>query len=226
MYENPALQGWGTHDELHKQRVAAGEIAPVIVGGVNLDEATAVAGSSLGYVTSPGAGWERVSWGEYIAKSGGRVSDCGVPPCFRWFPAGSWPISIQPPPEGSLDEESLDALVQILAAASPHGLDTQCFAFYAALPASDFDTPHLWRGPLGAVPELIEQRGGTYGSSPSNFWSVDREWFVWSDWDLQGTKVSGAEGLIGSLQNTSSLETLSWQRPVAGTPTTSGPGRV
>ena len=207
MYENPALKGLGTHDEWLQRQFAAGDIAPLLIGEVNLDEETTVTGSPLGFVVRPGQAWGRISWRQYINRSGGKGEHCGYPPCHRWFPPGSWPVSIEPPPEGSMDEESLEALIEVLAASSM-GLQTECFAYYAPLAAGDFDTAHLWQGPLRSISELIAEHGGPYPSSPSNFWSADRDWFVWTDWDLQGTKVSGSERLITAVQASSVLETI------------------
>jgi len=210
MYENPALHGLGTHDDLHKRRLDAGDVAPLIIGEVNLDEGTTVTGTALGFVIRPGQEWRRVSWIDYLDRSRGRGPDCGYPPSGRWFPAGSWPVSIEPPPEGSLDEESLGALIDVLAAGSTEGPETECYAYYAPLPAGDFDTPHLWRGPLRSIPDLIDDFGGAYPSSASNFWPVDRSWFVWSDWDLLGTKVSGSRELVAAVKANSSLEAVDW----------------
>lgn len=215
MYENPGLQGIGTHDEWHKRRLDVGDIAPTIIGGVNFEQGLTVTGIRLGYVVRPGEDWQRVTWSDYISRSGGAGAECGYPPCYRWFPPGGWPVGIKPPPEGSLDEESLEALLEILAAVSPSGHETACYAHYSPLAANDYDTPHIWRGPLRSIPDLINQRGGPYPSSPSNFWDVDRSWFVWTDWDLQGTKVSGSEDLREALQGSADLETTSWPRTPA-----------
>jgi len=210
MYENPSLTGLGTHDDLHKRRLIASDIAPVIIGEVNLDEATTVTGTPLGFVIRPGQPWQRVRWREYLARTPEATGDRTYPPCHRWFPPGSWPVSIEPPSEGSLDEESLHALLQILGAHSPAGPETECAAFYGALPAGDFDSLHVWQGPLEAVPNLIEDNGGPYSSSPTNLWPADRSWFVWTDWDLQGTKVSGSRALIRATRSTDQLETVDW----------------
>lgn len=210
MYENPALQGLGTHDDLHRRRLDAGDIAPLIIGDVNLEEGTTVTGTALGFVVRPGQDWRRVSWMDYLDRSEGRGPDCGYPPGSGWFPGGSWPVSIVPPPEGSLDEESLAALINVLATGSSNGLETECYAYYAPLPAGDFDTPHLWQGPLRSIPELIDDLGGAYPSSATNFWPADRSWFIWSDWDLLGTKVSGSPELVTAVKANSTLETADW----------------
>ena len=49
--------------------------------------------------------------------------------------------------------------------------------------------------------------------TPSNFWPSDRSWFVYTDWDLWGTKVSGPAVLINAIRSDPNLETLDWQAP-------------
>ena len=71
-------------------------------------------------------------------------------------------MAIEPPPEGSLDDRSLEAVLSILAEHSGYGQDTRCYAFYASLPANDFDNVHLWEGPVGPVRDLIADHGGLY----------------------------------------------------------------
>ncbi|MGC4837659.1 hypothetical protein ACLQ3D_24475 [Micromonospora vinacea] len=107
-------------------------------------------------------------------------------------------------------EESLDALLDTLSRCSIDGPGTDCVAFYASLPAGDFDNPHVWRGPLSAVPELLEERGGPYAFSATNLWPTDRSWFVWTDYDLLATKVSGAGPLVEAVKSHPALETVDW----------------
>lgn len=214
MYENPDLVGLGTHDDLHRRRLDSGDVAPLIIGDVNLDATTTVTGTSLGFVVRPGRPWARVTWAEYLQRFPDFSALRDVPPCHRWFPPGSWAVAIEAPPEGSLDGESLEALISILATQSPEGQDTQCFAFYASLPAGDFDNVHLWSGRLGQIPDLIDDQGGPYRFSPTNFWPTDRSWFVWTDYDLQATKVSGDRALITALLAERRLECLEWSAPI------------
>ena len=84
MYENPGLPGDVTHDELHRSRIAQGLIQPLIIGEVNLDEATTVTGIPLGFVPHPGPPWQRLRWSGYAARAG-RALRAGqlVPPCHR-----------------------------------------------------------------------------------------------------------------------------------------------
>ncbi|WP_112670014.1 hypothetical protein [Micromonospora saelicesensis] len=208
MYENPSLAGLGTHDELRRHRLESGDLAPEIIGGINLDEGTADSGIPLGFVVRPGSPWRRALWSQHLTE--GQASDRSYPPCHRWFPHRSWPVAVQPPPEGSLDEESLDALLDTLSRWSVDGPETNCVAFYASLPAGNFDNPHVWRGPLSAVPELLEERGGPYPFSPTNLWPTDRSWFIWTDFDLLGTKVSGSEQLVEAIKSHPALETVEW----------------
>ena len=214
MYENPTLEGAGTHDDENKRRIAAGG-EPTMIGDVNLDEVTTDSGVPLGYSSTPGPGWRRLTWGEYLARAGHGLYDPHIyPPCHRWFPPDSWPLSIEPPPEGSLDQASFVALIHSIAAFAPNAYDTEIFAFMATLPAGSTDDTdyHLWKGPLGAIPSLMVEG---YRFTPTNWWPADRSWFVWTDYDLQGTKVSGPAGLIASLKSDDYLETTAWNRPSA-----------
>lgn len=215
MYENAALSSLGTHDDLHRRRLDAGTIAPLIIGDVDLDEGTTVTGSVLGWIVRPGAPWARVTWSDYLARFPDLVPDRSVPPCFRWFPGGSQPVAVEPPPEGSMDEESLDALPRRLAGHEQARGAGEVFAFYSPMASADFDQAHLWRGGLDEIPELIEENGGPYGFSPSNIWPEDRSWFVWTDYDLSGTKVSGSADLIDAVRSDACLETIDW--PSQGT---------
>lgn len=216
MYENHDLAGLGTHDDVHRRLLASGDVAPLTIGEASIDALTTITGTPLGFVVHPGQPRIRVRWGEYLERFPGFKPRRDVPPCYRWFPPSSWPVAIQPPPEGSLDGESLDALLSVLAVHSPNGEDTECLAFYGSLPADDFDTVHLWTGALGNIPELIDDAGGPYRFSPTNLWPVEREWFVWTDYDLQSTKVSGTFNLIRALGDDSRLECLEWQAEPPG----------
>ncbi|MBQ1037193.1 hypothetical protein [Micromonospora sp. C81] len=210
MYENPRFAGLGTHDELHRHGRESGDLAPLIVGDINLDEGTTETGIPLGFVVRPGNPWRRVLWSQHLTGERGQAPDRRYPPCHRWFPHNSWPVAVQPPPEGSLDEESLDALLDALCRHSAAGPSTDCVAFYASLPANDFDNLHVWRGPLSAVPGLLEERGGPYPFSPTNLWPTDRSWLIWTDYDLQGTRISGSRSLIEAVRSHPALETVDW----------------
>ncbi len=210
MYENPRLPGTVTHDDVRRELLGLGTVEPDVIGGVNLDDQSTLTGIPLGLVSAPGQGWNRLTWENYLGRSPTHQPAREVPPCFRWFPRGSWPANIQPAPEGSMDSESFAALLRVLAAESPGGGETECVAFYASLPAGgDFDSLHVWRGPLASLAPLVDQ----YDNTPSNLWAVDRSWLVWTDWDLEGTRGTGSNDLIDRVAADSFLETITWTPP-------------
>jgi hypothetical protein len=215
MYENSSLPSEVSYHDHRQQAITEGVIDPLIVNGLNLDELTTDSGTVTGFLRRPGPDWSRLRWRALAERSGLMLGANELyPPCHRWFPITSWPISIDPPPEGSLDEANLEALVSILADHSPGGRDTPCAAFYTSLATGDFDRRTVLAGSLGSVPDLV-QDGSRFGSTPSNLWPVDRSWLVWTDWDLWGTKVSGSRVLIDAIIADSEIETLDWNREPA-----------
>ncbi|MEM9656289.1 MAG: hypothetical protein AAGA65_29685 [Actinomycetota bacterium] len=178
-----------------------------------LGEATTLTGIPGGLVEAPGEEWQRLRWRELAARLGHGLDDNNVPPCFRWFPYKSWPASIRPPAEGSLDADSLASLTEQLKAVTPAGT---CFASYGLVAAgANEELPRCFYGPLDAIDVLVDPSMGRHGT-PSNFWPDDRSWFVYTDWDLMGTKVSGSRRLIEALSSHADLETILWSRPPAG----------
>lgn len=210
MYENPDLHGLGTHDDVRRRALEDGEATPDIVGGINLDEVTTSTGTPLGFRTKPGPPWERLTWSSYLSRFPEFGPNRTYPPCFQWFPAGSWPAAVEPPPEGSLDENALHALIEILADAPSLSPELWCFAFYAELPASDFDDVHIWQAPINEIPSLLSVYGGEYEFTPTNLWSPDRSWFIWTDYDLQATRISGRRELVEMVEQHPTLETATW----------------
>ncbi|WP_370948581.1 hypothetical protein AB5J62_13650 [Amycolatopsis sp. cg5] len=213
--------GWATgHDKsgwedsawtLHamwKQASRSRQAAPPVINGINLDDVSVDTGVPLGYVPSPGEGATRLRWAELAGRMGFRLGEGQqVPPSRRWFPITSWPADVEPPSEGSLDETSLRALLRILAR---HSAST-CYAYYASVPSGDWDEPTLFSGPLDAIPDLV---GGpdAMAATPSNIWPADRSWFVYTDWDLWATRVSGSRELIAELGADPDLETVAVHR--------------
>ena len=53
--------------------------------------------------------------------------------------------------------------------------------------------------------------GGQFRATPTNFWPTDRNWFVWTDWDLLGTKVCGPEELMLGLEAHPAVEVIDWR---------------
>jgi hypothetical protein len=123
-------------------------------------------------------------------------------PGFRTFPYESWPASIRPPAEGSLDAEQFVSLVEQLEVFSPGGVDADCIWWYSPIWHSD---SNVFRGSLGEAAELyMEDARG----APNNFWPTDHGWFAWTDFDLWATKVSGPRELADSLLACPELEAV------------------
>jgi hypothetical protein len=105
--------------------------------------------------------------------------------------------------EGSLDHEQFVRLLSALAAVETAG---EVFAFYGKAASGDFDTQTLFYGELDGLLELY--RDQSLPGSPSNFWPVDRSWFIYTDYDLWATKISGSKELIDALSDDDELETV------------------
>ncbi|MDQ3858873.1 MAG: hypothetical protein M3327_10585 [Actinomycetota bacterium] len=213
MYETQHLPGGLTHDDVHQMERAAGAIEPVKIGAVeDLEELLTrsggyVVGSRLGRSEWPGPGWQRLRWSELARRLDVDPFAIDVPPCFRSFPYTSWPANIEPPAEGSLDREQYVRLVDHLASLTPGGDDASCTAFYAMCAVREFDEHVIYTGKLKQLVELYENE--ELPGSPSNFWPDDMSWFVYTDWDLWATKVSGSRALVDGLTADSDLETVS-----------------
>ncbi|RPF22548.1 hypothetical protein [Myceligenerans xiligouense] len=116
--------------------------------------------------------------------------------------------------EGTFDGESRAALLEILTAVS--GPSAQCFAYFGMVPANNYDRPTVLKGALSQVASLTSDGLPQWELSPSNWWPVDRSWFVWTDYDLTATRVSGSRNLIDQVRSHTALETLDWRGPVGG----------
>lgn len=208
MYEWESGATRTTHQDLRRSLLDAHLVEPELIGGINLDEWGVVdTGGAIGRSQHPGPGWRRLRWAELAGRTDEPVVPPGSPPDFRSLPGshpdGSWPASIEPPGEGSLDREGWSRLVDLLTAWS--GPDTPCLAYIARGAAPD-ETPHVLAGPLGEARALYDDERGS--GSPANLWPADRSWVTWSDWDLWGTKVAGPPALIESILTDPDLEAL------------------
>lgn len=199
MYENRSLPDSMSHDDVRRAGVVAGEVEPVVIGSVDLDAPPFIStGVTLGRSEWPGVGWERLRWRDLAHRLGVTMFTDWPYPCFRTFPFTTWPANIRPPAEGSLDREQFTRLLEHLQdqTSSEAG---ECFALYSPL-AVDLVSAALFHGDL---PELVDLHDSNdvsrNGGSPTNAWPSDHSWFIYTDWDLWGTKVSGSTELIANL---------------------------
>jgi hypothetical protein len=87
------------------------------------------------------------------------------------------------------------------------GDDRPVLAYYALLATSDWNGGDmLFRGPIGDLAGHYDDPAVL--GSPNNIWPEDRSWFVYTDNDLWGTKVSGSPTLIATLSQDRDLETV------------------
>ena len=204
MYEHLGVDDDRTHDQLHRHEIETGVREPQIVGTINLAEVGEVTGIPLGGRNEPAPDWQRLSWHELARRLGITFDDVAYPPCFRWFLYTSWPIRLAPPCEGSLERPDLQDLIDVLIERSVAGPRTLCECYFSPLSTGNFDEVDVRRVPLGEVLDLYDQRS----QSPTNFWATDRSWLVFTDSDLEGTKVSGGPSLIAALREDQRLETI------------------
>jgi hypothetical protein len=208
MYENAALPSNMTYEQLDTARREAGELEPVFVGDVNLSSIGINPGTNLGFTDHPGDGWRRLTWADHFGRVGENAGENKTaPPSSHWFPPGSWPLSIRSPGEGSIDGESLRTLISIL---STRETTERCYFHPSALTTGNYDENVAYEGQLSEVFELISDG---QGFSPSNFWPADRAWFVYTDYDLWATRVSGSRELIAELESGAEVESLRWNQP-------------
>ncbi|MER5891105.1 hypothetical protein ABT160_45455 [Streptomyces sp. NPDC001941] len=199
MDENEALPGDVSHDE----DLRAANVGVALPRGV-------ATGGGLGRADHPGDGWRRLRWAELARRSGDEVVREDYLPCLHCFPLamknGSWPLSIRPPTEGSLDRPTYDRLIEVLIEQSPQGADTRCVAYYNPLmfASVDVDNLHLRMGRLGDAKALYDNPEVEYG--PSNLWAADRSWVTYTDYDLWGTKVCGPASLVEALLDDREIE--------------------
>ncbi|MEU8135629.1 hypothetical protein [Streptodolium elevatio] len=180
--------------------------------GIALDIGGTAPGGGLGRAENPGPGWRRLRWAELARRTGNPVVPEGLLPCYRCLPfspkEGSRLPDIALPTEGSLDRETWNRLIGILAECSPAGPDTPCMAYYSPLllGVADFDNLLIRSGRLGDAEVLYDHPEVDF--SPSNLWAEDRSWVLCTDYDLWATKVAGHPDLVDALLNDTEIEAL------------------
>ncbi|WP_411146265.1 hypothetical protein [Streptomyces sp. x-80] len=212
MYEHEQGLADVSYHDYHQTCLADGSIEPHIVAGIDLEAVGVATGGDLGRAEHPGPGWRRLRWAELAQRTGDPLVPEGLLPSYRCFASakkdGSWPLSISPPTEGSLDRETWNRLITLLTEHGPAGADTCCLAYYNPLMLghTDFENLHARSGRLGDAPALYDNPEADF--SPSNLWAEDRSWVLCTDYDLWATKVAGPAPLIEALLNDTEIEAV------------------
>jgi hypothetical protein len=164
----------------------------------------------VGRSDAPEPPWRRLRWAELASRLLIYVGDELMRPSFRWTPPPDWKTRVRRPGMGSLDRESLNRVVQILIRHSASVGSTKCYFHYAMAATGEWeaDHPRLIEGVLGDTLRLYDDDEGI--GSASNFWPEDRSWFVYSDFDLFATRISGSGALVDSIRGDPEIETLDY----------------
>lgn len=181
-------------------------------------------GQGFGIGSHPPSGWQRLTWHELAAYKGVPLNGPSfhgheVPPCFRWEASlgrveviNGNRVAASAPTEGSLGKGDLENLIPVLAA---HTSSTRAEGAFSECDlgarlrdgtqlAVTFDLTTMLPAMLGETETQF---------TPEYWWPEDRSWVVWTDWDLEGTKVFGSHDLVQSLRNHPNIETLNWSSP-------------
>ncbi len=198
-WESPGPSLGVSHHQVRAEALATGEIEPVHIGDVDM-EVGILTGVS-GRMETPPQGWRRLRWSEIAARIGVELDPTEASLEGQLLPFltdRSWPSSVVPPPEGTLDELSLRVLADILQVLH-RGLTI-------AYSTRDdwFGDGGFSRGTVREVWELSMERG----YSPNNWWPDDRSWLVCTDYDSQATDFFGDAQVVEAVATVPELETL------------------
>lgn len=170
------------------------------------DGGSGASGSALGYAPAPGAPYRRLRWVEFAARNG-LALDVALSNS-SWFFSDA-PARTMLPPEGSLDELSLRALIKVLGRHTGSGRAADCVAYYCPVTTLGEGGPVVFTGTRTTMPDLVTGEP-SMRFTPTNLWPQDRSWMVFTGADQMATKVSGPTELIDALEADTDLETLRW----------------
>ncbi|MCP3973627.1 MAG: hypothetical protein GY720_03960 [bacterium] len=200
MWEHPSgAEGAPSYDQVEKASPSEESdeaIRKILEGAV-------ATGVGLGPDFKPN-GWDRLPW-RTLAERWRVALDLGhVDPLASFsdhLRDGSWPVSIHPPTEGSLDWDSLEHLVAVVRrhTSSPKLYRMSTWQIWLDDPFPNA----IWHG----TPDELLSAYEEYGSG-ANWWPEDHSWLVYTDYDLTTTIVQGSDGLISELTNDPYLETV------------------
>jgi hypothetical protein len=206
MYETDALPVGITHDDEWRIDEAATPPPDVSQDARTIRELltrSTVIGCPAGKSERPPGPWKRLLWSDLSQRLSIDPFAEGRLPGHRSFPFRSWPVNIRPPAEGALDREQYRRLLGVLTKCSVDGPETECIIRYG--PCWDMQRPHTFRGTLDQA--LRQYDDPSQRGAPNNIWPADRSWFIYTDYDLWATKVSGSEALIAAICEDDTLET-------------------
>lgn len=110
-----------------------------------------------------------------------------------WFKLGGSPRYLITGEEGDIEPDTLQALVVLL---QQFITDNSCYFLYNLLKTEEYiDT--LFHGQLAEVVEL-SKRAGLRGT-PTYWWSADKAWCLYTDYDLDFSLIGGSRELINIL---------------------------
>ncbi|OBF30370.1 hypothetical protein A5724_24490 [Mycobacterium sp. ACS1612] len=202
IYERDDMPANLTYHELRQQAIAAGLQEAAIGGG-------------LGFAEKPPPPWRRLTWCELGAREGfgcwavnADWEDPGVIPAAAHPAIGptgqsSWPVSILPPTEGSLDAESLDGVIAVLAEHTSAHAVADCGFYYGVVAFMPEDAT-VFAGDLRELSTLAR----IHTLTPNNIWPADHSWLIYTDYDLNATRVSGSPELVDALRGHRDLDTI------------------
>ena len=200
IWESPHQSPGISHHEARAEAVQSGQVEPVYVGEVNLEEVGTSTGVALTMETPP-QGWRRLRWAAVASRLGVELdaTEGTLERQLRPFMIdGSWPVSVLPPPGGTLDALSLRRLADALA-----GLhDGQTIGYSTR--DEWFGDGGFSRGTVREVFDLSLERG----YSPNNWWSDDESWLVWTDYDLQTSAFFGESRAVEIVTSIPEFEVL------------------
>lgn len=165
---------------------------------------------SVARLTMIGAGrTHRLKWADLAARNGQPVVPAGRYPSFRTFPGDHRDYPDKRwfgADEGVLDLVSWHALLAVIADAWGQGWNGEVLGLHTRAQFGWDGEYALSRGSLSEFldPPLI----AGLKTPPANLWAPDLAWMVYTDWDLQGTRVGGSEDLINQLLRSSDLEVV------------------
>jgi hypothetical protein len=216
MYENPEIPLDITYNDLSRARLIERTPSPpsIVAEVQDLLQRLNQIGTSEEWSPDNQTDWSRLKWSDLLSRLGKSPTLQSLPG-FRSFPySGDWPARYAGPEEGRMDNVQFCRLLRIVR--SEAGRDVNCFTAMARLETGSLDgAQEITPVTIDGLLDLHETAVEIDPQTPTNLWPADHSWFVWTDHDLMGTKVSGSRDLIDVLRNDPVLEAVHLDRRVS-----------